>query len=203
MAPPPPQRTSLLREKKEEAPCLLFGVDKSFVNCESDQSALRGLVTPCLARGCRGRRCRLYRVEKWCTIYFCIPLCRIDRLVVVKCETCGKMFSKAAYLRAIQADRQHPVVAVVAASTNDTMERADATEDRPQENIPLVPVAAVVDEEEGDDIAGKGGSASPVMARARDVSDGVDHGEVAMVPLAERVTDETELGFQGSKPTSA
>lgn len=116
-----------------------------------DQRELQGLFTPCLARGCNGRRCRVYRAEKWCTIYFCIPLVKFDQLDVVKCETCGDFFPKEAYLQEISTrHRERP--AAPPPPRADSMQRLVAAppqetpqETVPQETVPLVAATVVME----------------------------------------------------------
>lgn len=80
---------------------------RSFFTLQGDQSAIaEAAFTPCLKRGCRGRKCQLYRHERWCTIYFCIPVMPLQNDVVVKCETCGTMWLQDQYFRMVQAIAQ-------------------------------------------------------------------------------------------------
>jgi predicted Zn finger-like uncharacterized protein len=71
-----------------------------------DQEDLRDLTPVCLKRGCGGR-CQLYEAKRYCTMYFCIQLCQLGPTRdLVKCEACGTMWLKEAYLPILKNARK-------------------------------------------------------------------------------------------------
>jgi hypothetical protein len=107
---------------------------KQYVRVSHDQSPLRQIVTidrpaPCLnplcsrphEHGCR----KVYHIQLYCTVYFCIPLCSIGPPhEVVKCEACGKMWQLDPYLAIVErANLVHrPSSAAVVVQVEEEME---------------------------------------------------------------------------------
>jgi hypothetical protein len=175
---------------------------KMYVYPEIDQGELEGIIAPCLKPNCMGQgRCKLYRVERWCTIYFCIPLCELERTAVVRCERCHTMWSKELYMRDIQTDRQRAMRAalVAAPAVNEISRIATTTEEGGQEGIPLVAAQPL---SSGSNVA-SGGYSDSVVAGAVAVNDESEFDFVGVQLASVSVNDESEFDFVGVKPTSA
>jgi hypothetical protein len=164
---------------------------KMYVHPERDQGELAGIIAPCLKRGCMGQgRCKIYRVERWCTIYFCIPLCELDRTAVVRCDHCNTMWPKELYMRGIQADRQRAMrAASVAAPAVNEIARITTTTTEEEGDPEVVPMVAA------EPVSAEPVSQGPTIAPGgyRD----------SVVAEAVAVDDESEFGFIGVKPVSA
>jgi hypothetical protein len=80
---------------------------KNYVSLSGDQARLAQIVqppAPCLNQYCRScQACRIYTVQRFCTIYSCIPLCRQGPAQeVVKCEVCGCLWTLDRYIAILQ-----------------------------------------------------------------------------------------------------
>jgi hypothetical protein len=79
---------------------LVWGKRTDVTLAEDQEDLFEDVTPPGFSGGVHGGSCQLYyEAKKYCTMYFCITLCQVGLTSdLVKCEACGAMWRKEAYL---------------------------------------------------------------------------------------------------------